>query len=76
MTETIMGFVQSVLPPEAIPVFSERALWFAAESQKATAIPALTLVASLSLLVVVLWIGLIAWFARFTLRMAHNARNR
>lgn len=36
--------------------FSEQALWAAGESQKVTAIPALTLVASSSLLVVVLWI--------------------
>ena len=76
MIEAIVGYARANLSPEGIQVFSERALWLAAESQKATAIPALTLVASLSLLVALLWITLIAWFARFALRTAHNARNR
>jgi len=42
---------------------ADRALWAAGESQKATAIPALVAVASLSLLVVLTWVAVIrlAW---------------
>ena len=49
------------LDPELV---AEKMLWAAGESQKATAIPALTAFAALALLVVVLWLGAVGWVFR------------
>ncbi len=74
--DTIMDFARSNISDEGLRFFSEKAFWLADESQKATAIPALTLIASLSLLFLLLWVAAIAGVARFALRTAHNARIR
>ena len=55
----LLDFARSHLSPEGIQFFSDRALWAAGESQKATAIPALVLVGSASLLVLLAWIWLV-----------------
>lgn len=57
---TLTDLARSLLSEEGIRTFSEKALWFAGESQKPTAIPALVLVAAVSLLVVVGWLAVAA----------------
>jgi len=61
----IVSFARAHLSDEGLRFFSDRALWAAGESQKATAIPALVLVASSSLLVVLLWIALVTELVRW-----------
>ncbi len=68
MVDTIVQVARAHLSEEGIRFFSDRALWFAAESQKATAIPALVAVASASLLVVILWIAVVSWTVRAVAR--------
>ena len=63
--DDVVHFARAHLSDEGLRLFSDRALWAASESQKATAIPALVLVASSSLLVVVLWIALVAAMVRW-----------
>ncbi len=76
MIDMIVDYARNNISPEGLKFFSEKAFWLATESQKATAIPALTLVASLSLLFLLFWVAAITGFARFALRTAHNAQNR
>jgi len=67
---TLIDFVRAVLDNRHIDYdwFSSVALLAAGESQKVTAIPALTAFAALSLLVVVLWLMVVAVLIRWTRR--------
>lgn len=66
VTDTLIQLARTILPSDSWGTFSELAFRLAGESQKATAIPALALVASVSLLVVVGWLWTVTrlwrWF--------------
>lgn len=66
--DTILDMVKAAIPPDWYPTFSQEALRWAAESQKATAIPALVFVASSSLLVALWWVATVALIGRFVVR--------
>lgn len=66
--DTITDLARSLVPPDWYPTFSQEALRWAAESQKATAIPALVFVASSSLLVALWWAATVTLVARLVWR--------
>jgi hypothetical protein len=75
--EGLLAFIRAALDFAGIDPqeFADKALWAAVESQKTTAIPALAVVWSVSLLVVIAWIVIARWVIRqLSAKLARNDR--
>lgn len=65
VVDVVISAARDMLSDDGLRELSRQALWLAGESQKPTALPALTLVASTSLLVVMLWLAAVATAIRW-----------